>query len=164
MCLFYKWNKILNWSQERQSFRLTKSSTVHIRIFVDMYQNISINHQMQARYHVSHIIVNPYYVCKIMRTVHNKTTQYKHRNLNHAHWKVCQGSWIFWTNLGLFWNEQKTWFCIETRWVSGVLLFGVHLELKFEAEIKGWNPKMIQLKKTILVSLMKNQTFLPFLK
>lgn len=50
-----------------------------------MYQSISINHQMQAGYHVSDIIVNPYYVHKTMRNIHSKTTQYKHRNLNHAH-------------------------------------------------------------------------------
>lgn len=27
-----------------------------------MYQNISINHQMQAKYRVADVIVNPYYV------------------------------------------------------------------------------------------------------
>lgn len=55
-------------------------------------------------------------------------------------------------------------FVLKPGGSQGFLLFGVHLELKFEAEIKGWNPKMIQQKKTILISLMKNQTFLTFLK
>lgn len=27
------------------------------------------------------------FLTKTMRNIHNKTTQYKHRNLNHAHWK-----------------------------------------------------------------------------
>lgn len=52
--------------------------------------------------------------------------------------KVCQGSWIFWTNLGLFWKEHKTWFCIETRWDSEVfVIWG-----SFGLETWSWNQRM----------------------
>lgn len=78
------------------------------------------------------------FLTKTMRNIHNKTTQYKHRNLNLAHWKVCQGSQIFWTNLGLFWNEHKTWFFIETRWDSEIFsIWG-----SFGVETWSWNQRM----------------------
>lgn len=32
-------------------------------------------------------------------------------------------------------------FVLKPGGTQGFLLFGVHLELKLEAEIKGWNPK-----------------------
>lgn len=50
-----------------------------------------------------------------------------------------------------FETNTKHDFVLKPGGTQKILLFGVHLDLKLEAEIKGWNPKVTQLKKIFLI-------------
>lgn len=63
-----------------------------------------------------------------------------------------------------FETNTKHDFVLKPGGTQKFLLFGVHLDLKPEAEIKGWNPKVIQLKKIFLVWPMRNHRFFFFFR